>query len=128
MKRDMDLVRSLLLYFEAKTETAGIQGDDVRIDGYDEIQIGLHLNIMAEAGLLVCEPSRSSTNPDRIIRTLVFDLSWKGHEYLDTVRDPELWKDTKSVVGRVGNWSFSFVLDVAKSLALAEARKLGLPV
>ena len=128
MKRDMELVRELLLYFEAKTEVPGMHGADVHIDGYTEDQIGLHLNIMAEAGLLVCEPFRSKTNPDRIIRTFVFDLSWKGHEYLDTIRDPKVWKRTKSVLGRVGNWSFGLALDVAKGVALSEARKLGLPV
>lgn len=125
MKRDMDLVRDLLLYFEAKTELAGIHAEDVEIEGYSETQIGLHLNIMAEAGLLICEPFRSSTNPDRFIRIFVFDLSWKGHEYLDTIRDPKIWKRTKSTLGRIGNWSFAIALDIAKSLALSEARKLG---
>ena len=128
MKRDMDLVRDLLLYFEAKSETPGIHSSDVRMDGFTDTQIGLHLNIMAEAGLLICEPFRSSTNPDRFIRTLVFDLSWKGHEYLDTIRDPKIWKKTKSTLGRIGNWSFSVALDIAKGLAVSEARKLGLSV
>lgn len=96
MKRNMDLVRDLLLAFEAKTDAAGVHAADVRIDGYTEDQIVLHLNIMAEAGLLVCEPIRSSTNPDRILKTFVFDLSWKGHEFLDTIRDPAIWKVTCS--------------------------------
>lgn len=124
----MDLVRELLLYFEAKEETAGLHSSDVRIDGYTETQITLHLNIMAEAGLLICEPFRSSTNPDRFIRTFVFDLSWAGHEYLDTIRDPKIWMKTKSTLGRIGNWSFGVALDIAKGLALSEARKLGLSV
>jgi hypothetical protein len=128
MKRDMDLVRDLLLYFEAKSGTPGIHASDVRMDGFTETQVGLHLNIMAEAGLLICEPFRSSTNPERFIRTFVFDLSWQGHEYLDTIRDPKVWKRTKSALGRIGNWSFSMALDIAKSLALTEARKLGFNV
>ena len=128
MKRDMDLVRDLMLYFEAKSEVPGIHSEDVDIDGYTETQIGLHLNIMAEAGFLVCEPYRSTTNPDRIVRTFVFDLSWKGHEYLDTIRDPAVWKRTKSVLGKVGNWSFGLALEVAKALAISEAKKLGLPI
>lgn len=128
MKRDMDLVRDLLLYFEAKSETPGIHASNVRMDGFTETEVGLHLNIMAEAGLLICEPFRSSTNPERFIRTFVFDLSWQGHEYLDTIRDPKVWKSTKSALGRIGNWSFSMALDIAKSLALTEARKLGFNV
>jgi hypothetical protein len=128
MKRDMDLVRNLLLHFEAKSETAGVHASEARIEGYTETQIVLHLNIMAEAELLVCEPVRSSTNPERIIKTFVFDLSWKGHEYFDTIRDPKIWKGTKSMLGRIGNWSFGLALDLARGLALSEARKLGLPV
>jgi len=128
MKREMDLVRELLLHFEGKSEAPGVHAADVRIDGYTEAQVVLHLNVMAEAGLLVCEPIRSSTNPERIIRTFVFDLSWRGHEYLDTIRDPKIWKSTKATLGRVGNWSFGLAVDVAKALAISEARKLGVPV
>jgi hypothetical protein len=128
MKRDMDLVRDLLLYFEAKSETAGIHASEVRIDGHNETEIVLHLNIMAEAGLLICEPFRSSTNPERFIRTFVFDLSWAGHEYLDTIRDPKIWKKTKAGLSRIGNWSFGVALELAKGFALSEARKLGLPI
>lgn len=128
MKRSMDLVRDLLLYFEAKSKSSGIHAADVQIEGYSETEIVLHLNIMAEAGLLICEPFRSKTNPERYIRTFVFDLSWKGHEYLDTIRDPRIWKGTKSALGTIGNWSFGVALDIAKGLAVSEARRLGLPI
>ena len=72
MKREMDLVLELLLHFEGKSEAPGVHAADVRIDGYTEAQVVLHLNVMAEAGLLVCEPIRSSVNPERIIRRFVF--------------------------------------------------------
>lgn len=66
MKRDMDLVRELLLHFEQKSETAGVHAADVQITGYTEDQIVLQLNIMAEAGLLVFEPSRAQLTRSRL--------------------------------------------------------------
>ena len=122
----MELVRAIMLFLEKKTETAPLNGSDIELEGYSENQIDLHLNIMAEAGFLVCEPMRSSTNRDRIIRTLVFELSWAGHEYLDTIRDPVIWKRTKAGLSKIGNSSFGLAMELAKGIAFAKARELGI--
>ena len=50
MKRDMDLVREILLALEAQEEAFSPQR--LEIDGYSAEQIGYHCYIMDEAGLL----------------------------------------------------------------------------
>jgi hypothetical protein len=35
-------------------------------------------------------------------------LSWDGHEYLDAVQDPKVWRETKDKVENVGSWTFGW--------------------
>jgi Hypothetical protein (DUF2513) len=47
-------------------------------------------------------------------------LSWEGHDYLDAVRDPKIWKMTKEATDKVGSWAFELVKEVAKGLIKSE--------
>jgi hypothetical protein len=47
MERDMDLVRQILLRLEKRTDTGPLQ-----IDGYTAEQIGFHVWLMNDAGLI----------------------------------------------------------------------------
>lgn len=116
MKRDMDLIRLLLLYMENKTATEGILDRSITVDGYTETQIGLHLNMMADAGLLVFEASK--TKSGRIIETYPFELSWKGFEYLDIIRDPEVWRESKLAAKKIGGASFDMLIAFAQATVM----------
>ncbi len=90
MKLDKDLVRDILLAVEA------YKGDprewkDIRIESKDREEIAYHACILAEAGLLEAEDLSSPDGYDwRATR-----LTYEGHEFLDTVRDSEMWKLTR---------------------------------
>lgn len=128
MKRNPDLLRQLLLFIEDKG-VPGIEPKDISIESYSASEIMSHLNLMADAGFIVAEYSRSTTNPDRIVRTaMVFDLSWAGHEYLDLIRDPKVWKKTKELSNKVGATSIEFFIEVAKAVARDALRQTGLPI
>ena len=128
MKRNPDLLRHLLLFIEDKG-VPGIEPKEISIEGYPASEIMSHLNLMADAGFIVAEYSRSTTNPDRIVRTaMVFDLSWAGHEYLDLIRDPKVWKKTKELSNKAGATSIEFFIEVAKAVARDALRQTGLPI
>ena len=78
MKRDFELIRQLLIFFEEKQSPQHIEVPP--IDGYDELTIKYHLVLLHDAGLLRCEPVRSSTS-ERVIYVLPFDLTWEGHGF-----------------------------------------------
>ncbi len=84
MKRDFELVRKLLMFFEEQRSAKHVEMPP--IEGYDEGTIKYHLVLLHEAGLLQCEPIRSTTS-DRVIYVIPFDLTWDGHEFLDKVRN-----------------------------------------
>lgn len=98
MKRDMDLVRQLLLYFEEKPNPACVKPNEIEIAGYVSLTIHYHVLLLCEAGLLTCERTSSSTTPERLVDALPFGLSWAGHEFLDASRDDSIWSKAKEVL------------------------------
>ena len=129
MKRNLDLLRNLLIFIEERNTSEPIHSADILIDGHSDVEIGLHLNLMADANFIVGEYVKSTTNPDRIVQTmLVFDLTWRGHEYLDTIRDPEIWRKTKEISKKSGNATFEFAIEIAKSLAKQGLSSFGIEV
>lgn len=44
---------------------------------------------------------------------IVSSITWQGHEFLDTIRDDKIWKDTKSIIGRFSSVSISLIENVA---------------
>ena len=125
MKRNLDLVRTLLLKIEEHNCSEPIVSRSIEVEGHNEVEIGLHLNAMADAGFLVIEGYRTETG--RLIETaIIFDLTWKGHEYLDTIRDPAIWKKTKELSQKSGNAAFEFSIEIAKAVAKQALSRLGL--
>ncbi len=122
MHRDPDLIRKLLFHFEAKPDYKAEKCPP--IDAYGEQEIMYHMLLLAQAGLLDHEPSRSTTS-DRIISVLGFGLTWQGHEFLAAARDDSLWERAKqNVLGAAGG----MVFDLAKAWLMHEAKRaLSLP-
>lgn len=122
MKRDLDLVRSLLLKCEESPERIFDIGrhdwtdHDMRerqliVRDWDDDEV-FHLDLLTQAGFIkrsVCEHSDVE----------VFEITWAGYDYLDAVRDEGVWTRTKGVVANAGG---SLAIDVIKSVAISVAK------
>jgi DNA-binding PadR family transcriptional regulator len=124
MKRDLGLVRELLLKLEPLSQPHAwqiIEANDPRIqvesNTPDEIEYNLQL--LVEQGFI--EEPRSGPMQGIIFRR----LTWAGHDYLDAVRDPKIWRKTKEASDKVGSWTFELVKELAKGIAKGELQKLG---
>lgn len=116
MKRDFELIRKLLLFFEEKESHEAVQVPPV--DGYDESTIKYHLVLLHDAGLLRCEPIRSKTS-ERIIYVIPFALTWQGHEFLDKVKNETVWKKIRKLIAvKGGSLAFSVVNELATRYAM----------
>ena len=74
--------------------------------------------LLHDAGLLRCEPIKSSTS-DRVIYVIPFDLTWEGHEFLDKVKDEKVWRKISDVIAsESGAVAFSVVNQIASHFAL----------
>jgi hypothetical protein len=123
MKRDMDLIRELLLWIEEPPDGADTASDlenAVAATGRDPTECSYNITLLLDAGFIIGQPS---VGYDFYIER----MTWQGHEFLDTVRDPEVWKKTKSGAQQIGSWTVSLLVDLAKGFAKQEAkRRLGL--
>lgn len=114
MKRDMDLVRDILLFFEQRETQRTISADDiiegkeVQIAGYDGRLISDHVDIMAEAGLL--EGVAENNSSGMMIQFHPSRLTWEGHEFLAAARNKGVWEKFKNRANETGlNLPFSVV-------------------
>ena len=114
MKRDMDLIRELLLKLEALELRPGtwahITGDDpeIAIDGFSGDQIEYHLRLLKAAGLL------DSSGSQPMVGVGFKGLSWEGHDFLDSIRSPAVWRQTKNGVEAAGGFTVDLLKDLAK--------------
>ncbi|RAN42504.1 hypothetical protein RB25_25920 [Herbaspirillum rubrisubalbicans] len=115
-KRDMDLIRALLLKLESLEMSYGdvfsIMPDssEVAIAGYSDDAIGYHLSLLRERGLI------DSPGSQPMLGITYAGLTWDGHDFLDAVRDPEIWKKTKEGARSAGGFSIDLLRDLAKGL------------
>ncbi len=96
MKRDMELVREILLQTEASPYTKGLA--DLNIDNYSEDEVSYHVKIMEQAGLVTAIDL--STGMTFCWRPTA--LTWQGHEFLDAIRNDTVWNKTKEIVKEKG--------------------------
>jgi hypothetical protein len=111
MKRDMDLVRRILLVCEAHEH--GYAPRPLAVDGYTDEQIGYHAMLMVEAGLLHGTSISQFGSPSPAY--LASSLTWAGHEFLDAARDDTVWAKAKGAAAAAGGVAF----DVLKELLVA---------
>lgn len=55
-------------------------------------------------------------------------LTWEGHDFVDTLRDPEIYKQAKSVAATVGGVGFKALVGIGKAVAKQKLQELGLPI
>jgi hypothetical protein len=118
----MDLIRKLLFYLEAKPDD-GVERV-VKIEGHEAIEVNYHLVLLAQAGFIISEGSRSTSNPDRWIHIYPTGLTWAGQEFLDTARDQSRWDRAKQQVKGI---SGGLSLDMIRAVLTASVKsELGL--
>lgn len=96
MKRDMDLIRAILMELEELPENGGC--NDVAVPGHSDQEIFAHVRLLNEAGLIEAVDfstmDRMVWKPKR--------LTWDGHEFLDAYRDETFWDKGKELVLKAG--------------------------
>lgn len=113
MVRNWDTVRAILLKLEA-VETAHTTLTLDQVDGIDPQQVGYHMMLLNEAGLIEAKILKSSSGDGAIATALARRLTWQGHEFLDKIRDPSMWGKIKA---KVKEKSLDLTFDSIKAAA-----------
>ena len=120
MRRDMDLIRSILIQLEEKS--SGLDTVDIGLEGYDDAQIGYHSALIAEAGLAhgIDVSHMGSTFPEwKLCR-----LTWDGHEFLDASREPGRWEKAQDISQKAGGLTLNMIMKVLGQLMSQQLGKL----
>lgn len=121
MKRDMNLIRELLLFYESD---CSLPYPDANSDA-----ISQHIIWLIEADLIAGRlansaptgsPRSFSPIDGRVIENngrqcMYFPLTWKGCEFIDAARDETRWNKTMSVVG---GFTFEVIKTYLQSLIM----------
>lgn len=102
MIRDMDLVREILIAMD--NHEHGYAPQSMQFDGFSHEQIGYHVYIMGQAGLLEVADANSTdgASPEAI----PLNLTWAGHEFLANAREKSHWLQAKKLMQGAGQGSF----------------------
>lgn len=110
MKRNMDLIKAILLFAEEKCD--GKHGYSITPSGLpgfeneDAMVVRLHARLLSEREMLKVDETRSDI--------CAIAVKWEGHEFLDNARQPAVWNAAKKAAG---NLSWSVFVGVLSSLA-----------
>jgi Hypothetical protein (DUF2513) len=124
MKRDLDLIRELLLSIEGDPKYDGTREfyhpspEAMGISGHSTEEVAYHLAQLIEAGSV--DGAVSLAVPMQVIRK----LTWNGREFLDNIRDTGIWTKTKERVSGLTTVGLTVVAEIAKAEI---KKKLGLP-
>jgi Hypothetical protein (DUF2513) len=110
LSRDMDLIRQLLLEIEGgetnfKTCPVAEQG---RTDLEKARRLGEHLHLLEEAEMIHATINAAAGC------VIVHRITWKGHDLLDSIRNPIIWEKTKTGVKGAGGFTVDLLKDLAK--------------
>jgi len=123
MKRDMDIIRALMLKLEALPADGhrifGVAATDeeLAVAGASVDQIDYHLRLLRDQGFLDSpgQPSLSGKYPFR-------GITWAGHDFVDSIRDDDVWSKTKTQAEKVGSWTVDILAGIAKAVVKAKLK------
>ncbi|MHC4098630.1 MAG: DUF2513 domain-containing protein [Planctomycetota bacterium] len=96
MKRDMELIRKILITLQDSNQTQG--SIPLKFDGYSDDQISYHVKILAEQGIIAANNCSSMKN----FAWRAKGLTWEGHDYIDAIRDEARWQKVKEWIKSTG--------------------------
>lgn len=112
MKRDFDLLRSILFRIEEQPANVKITTSTFSDLCEDNFLISLHISLLIEQEMIIAQeiPRTRRYLPDYwIIR-----LTSRGYDYLDSIRNDSIWERTKSKISQLGE---SLPIEIVQSIA-----------
>lgn len=133
MKLNLDCIRQILLCVEENTGLrkscffidSGLEEAETIIGNspippqdyqtqllkkYDNDELIYHVAYCVEAGLV------STNQPLGLYQTIITNLTPKGHDFLENVRDNKIWSGVKSIASKVGSRSLESVIQISSNV------------
>lgn len=106
MKRDLALIRKILLALEENESATGLGPVDLEIENYSDAQIGYHLKLLTERELIKATNFTTMGSKHPVYRPS--GLTWEGHEFLDAAKNESVWaRALEAVAAKGGSLPFA---------------------
>lgn len=119
MKFEPELVRNILLDIEELHQYPepfifSSNSNFNRANKYEINTIVYHCKLLSEAGFIDWTPKFDGSNS--LYVAFVHGMTYEGHQFLDSIRSPKVWRETKSVAEKVGVFSLNFLSQTASQI------------
>lgn len=105
MKRDMELIRKVLLAVQDGSS-------NVSIEGYSDDDLKYHRALAIEKGLVKGSTLRDGTRSTEVPAAVtVTQLTWEGHDFIDAISSESNWQKVKDFLKDAGK---EITLDTVK--------------
>lgn len=118
MKRDMDLVRKILLAIEE--QSYDYSQPNPAVDGYTTEQIEYHLLIMIDAKLIVGFEFPVGGGP----KVFSERMTWQGHDFLEASRDEGRWSKAKGIMTKIGGVTFEIMKQILTQVMSDQVKQI----
>lgn len=117
MKRDLKLIRELLLIIESKGDSFNqLSQEDIPYNDdshkYSEQSVYKHIELLNDAGFI--KAKITILNDGRYASPLIGGITWQGYEFLETIRNENNFDKIKK---RLGDLT-SFALPIVQQLGV----------
>ena len=113
MKRDVELIRKILLQIEAKGEDP-LRLIQLDIPGHSESDVAYHVLLLRDAGLIEAQDLSTMGGFDMRPKR----MTWEGHEFLEAAKNDTVWNKAQEIVKEKGN---AIPFEVLKDLLIKVA-------
>ena len=124
MKRDMELVRDILLIVNEDPKYDGVYfnyfqtAKEFGIENHSTEEVAYHVRLLIDAGVLNGRIEESFLIPS------IKGLTWSGQEFIDNIKNRDIWERTKKRIVGFSSVALSVIAEIAESEI---KHKLGLP-
>jgi hypothetical protein len=75
------------------------------------------LNLLSKADLI------DADNPNIPFLRFIYGLTWKGHEFLDLIKNDEIWNQAKEIMHKTGGMNFQVLFQVLLELTIKTTKE-----
>ena len=113
MKRDMDLIREILLAIESYPESDAYNLN-LSFPGHSEDEVSYHCRLLSDAMMIDAKSLQTMGEPEE---WMLKGMTWTGHEFLEASRDDSRWNKAKKIISeKTGSFSFEILKSILMDL------------
>ena len=124
MRLNPDCIRAVLLRLEELPYHAEISIPDLsnQIEEFSKEEVEYTCLKLYEAGFILATPLPRPSIKHREVFSIL-DISYAGHQFIETVRDPKAWRSIKKGCASVGNFALKTISAVAEGVTTAAIQR-----